>query len=244
MNSARSLDSEANLEAQTLAMLACELHDGPCQVLAAACYHLEASHRLQPTNPEAAGKEFDHGMNELHRALRELRTLIRGLRPLCIEGRSLAEAIRDLIREHAEEAKLQITFACTPESIDCSPGLQTAVFRIVQEGLMNVRRHSHSNGARVVVVQSHDLVRVEIEDWGTGFDPTAIHGECFGISGMRARAESLQGNLYITSSPGEGTRVVACIPTLQAGSPEKPRGTDKSSSGVDVAKAAQLGTRP
>lgn len=233
MNSARSPDSEANVKAQTLTMLACELHDGPCQILAAACYHLDASHRLQPTNPEEAGKEFNHGMNELHRGLHELRALLRGLRPLYIEGRSLAEAVRDLIREHSEEAKLHVTFTCTPESIDCSPGLQTAVFRIVQEGLMNVRRHSHSNGARVVIVQSHDLVRVEIEDWGSGFDPTAIHGDCFGIVGMQARAAALQGNVYITSSPGEGTLVLACIPALQAGSPEKSQGTDKSSSGVD-----------
>ncbi len=79
MNSARSPDSEANVESQMLAMLACDLQDGPCQTLAAACYHLDASHRLQPTNLEEAGKEFDNGMNELHRALHELRTLLREL---------------------------------------------------------------------------------------------------------------------------------------------------------------------
>ena len=136
-----------------------------------------------------------------------------------IEGRSLPDAIRDLIRQHAQEDRLHVTFACSPENLDCSPASQTAVFRIVQEALTNVRRHSHSNVARVAIVQSPDSLRVEIEDWGSGFDPTAIRGNCFGIVGMQARAAALQGHVCITSSQ-EKARSCLRIPSYRRDRPK------------------------
>ena len=91
--------------------------------------------------------------------------------------------------------------------------VQTAVFRIVQEGLANVWRHSRSTTARVAITRTTDSVRVEIEDKGCGFDLAAVPGDCFGLVAMRARAAMLQGAVRITSRPGEGTLVVAEIPT-------------------------------
>ena len=67
----------------------------------------------------------------------------------------------------------------------------------------------------MAITQTADLVRIEIEDKGCGFDPAAVPGDCFGLVAMRARAAMLQGAVRITSRPGEGTLVVAEIPTAE-----------------------------
>ena len=206
------LDSPVHNDLQMVAMLACELHDGPCQRLSAAFHHLEASRRLQSANPVAADAEFDRGMARLQGGMQELRLLLRGLRPLHVEHRSLVAAIEELIQEQAAEHGLQVTFSHAPDDLALPLPLQTAVFRIVQEGLTNVHRHSRSTTARVAITRTTDLVRVEIEDKGCGFDPAAAPGDCFGLVAMRARAAMLQGAARITSHPGEGTLVVAEIP--------------------------------
>ena len=149
MAHAQPPDSPLNSELRMVAMLACELHDGPCQRLAAAFHHLEASRRLQLANPVAADVEFDRGMARLQCGMQELRLLLRGLRPLHVEHRSLVAAIEELIQEQVVEHGLQVTFSHPPEDLALPLPLQTAVFRIVQEGLANVYRHSRSdNGPR------------------------------------------------------------------------------------------------
>jgi signal transduction histidine kinase len=210
-----------NIEEQMVTMFACEVHDGPCQELAAALYHLEAARRLQAMNSDDAGREFDGGMTRLRRGIQELRKLVSGLRPLHIEGRSLRAAIEDLIREYAVDHGLHVTSSYTPQDLDLPAALQTAVFRIIQEGMANVQRHSRSKTARVRITQTDDSVLFEIDDWGIGFDPTTVRKDCFGIAGMRARAAFLGGEVCITSHPGKGTLVVARIPIVRTGSGEQ-----------------------
>jgi signal transduction histidine kinase len=92
--------------------------------------------------------------------------------------------------------------------------VETAAFRIVQEALTNVARHSGEKAA-IVRVHLHDhILRVQIEDHGTGFDPNAPRavGTSSGLSGMRERAELLDGQLHVESRPGGGTCVTAELP--------------------------------
>jgi two-component system, NarL family, sensor histidine kinase DegS len=221
MTHTQSPAQRSNDEQPTVAMLACEFHDGPCQRLSAAVHHLQASRHLQLENPEDAGKEFERGMAQLYRGILELRTLLNGLRPLHIEGQSLEEAIKDLIGQYAAEHGLQVTFARSPEDLELPPPLPTAVLRIVQEGLANVQRHSCSTTAHVAITRTPEMVCVEIEDRGCGFVPDAVHSDCFGLAGMRTRVASLQGEVRITSRLGEGTRVVAQIPLPAEGFEEQ-----------------------
>jgi two-component system, NarL family, sensor histidine kinase UhpB len=137
-----------------------------------------------------------------------------------LEGVSLVAAIQDLIHQETVSHGLIVTLSCNPESITLLPQLQTAAFRIVQEGLTNARRHSRSKTVRVGIAQGDDMLRIEIEDWGVGFDPAAAPGDRFGISGMRMRAALLGGAVSITSRPGQGTLVTAQIPIPQAEPPQ------------------------
>lgn len=182
------MHERADVDQQTVATLACELHDGPCQTLTAAFHHLEAYRLLERTSPQDAGKAFNDGMRKLHQGIQELRSLLRGLSAPHIEGQSLPEAIRSLTRQHAQADGLHVSFVCTPHKVDVPTTVKTAVLRIVQESLLNVHRHSGSKVARVAIRKRRDSLQVEIEDWGRGFDTAAIGSNCFGIAGMQARA--------------------------------------------------------
>ena len=212
MKYAQTMKSSLNIEDPALVVLACELHDGPCQHLISALWHLDAFRRLQGPEPEKAGKEFNDGFAALRRGVEDLRTLLSELRPMQLQGVSLIQSIEALIQENVVRHGLLVTFFHTPEDIELPSALKTAVFRIIQEGLANVRRHSRSRTARLEVVRHDNSIRVEIEDWGMGFDPTNVGRDCFGIAGMCARAALLGGTMCVTSRPENGTLLVIELP--------------------------------
>jgi two-component system sensor kinase len=94
-----------------------------------------------------------------------------------------------------------------------APAVATAVFRIVQEALTNIARHSGANDASVMLVCSADSVRAVVEDNGKGFDvELAAERKSLGLIGARERARLAGGRLSVESSPGQGTTVMAEVP--------------------------------
>jgi signal transduction histidine kinase len=85
------------------------------------------------------------------------------------------------------------------------------LLRVLQEALVNARRHSDAQRVEVVLAVGHREVRVEIADNGVGFDPASVR-EGVGLSGMRERASALEGRLEIGSTPGGGTSVGVEVP--------------------------------
>jgi signal transduction histidine kinase len=90
--------------------------------------------------------------------------------------------------------------------------LESAIFRIVQESLTNVKRHSGAGRARVTLKESHGLIQIEIVDRGTGFDPKLVPNDRFGLRGIRERAWMFGGNVKVESAPGQGTRIKVELP--------------------------------
>ncbi len=100
--------------------------------------------------------------------------------------------------------------------------LETALFRVVQEALANVRKHAKTDQVHVALGRYDGLVRLEVRDWGRGFEPSEIKqgggpGERVGLSSMRERIALLGGSLEIRSAPGAGTSVVAEVPLTTTG---------------------------
>ena len=95
------------------------------------------------------------------------------------------------------------------------------IYRIVQEGLTNARNHSKSKEIRVSLKQRGDRLRIEIRDWGVGFDPKAVKEGHFGLEGIRERARLLGGKCSIRSKPGQGTAIVVELPVVERESEEK-----------------------
>lgn len=185
--------------------IARELHDGTSQDLAGLVVGLEA---LEATDPGRSAVDTGELKRLARSATEDLRRLILDLRPRALDDLGLAAALRWLA--HERHADLHVDLDVDPR-LRLTPPLDTAVFRIVQEALANVERHSNATRARVGVALENGVIRAVVEDKGEGFDPGARTGG-LGILGMRERAEQLGGTLVITSGPGNGTRVELELP--------------------------------
>jgi signal transduction histidine kinase len=118
-----------------------------------------------------------------------------------------------------EEARTDIgsvTLAHTMPGDRLPPQLETSVFRIVQEGISNARKHSRARQLRIELTRSADSVRILVADDGRGFDPTRVPEERFGLEGIRQRSRLLGGEPRITSAPGAGTTIEVTLPAPPA----------------------------
>jgi signal transduction histidine kinase/HAMP domain-containing protein len=191
-----------------------ELHDEIGQGLTALKLNLDMSLRTPPHVARANLTEAQGLANEL---IGRVRDLSLRLRPAMLDDLGLLPTLvwhckrygaRTQVRIHLEHGGLERRF---PQEV------ATAAYRIVQEALTNVVRHS---GAAEVVVRlwgNEDSLSIDVEDQGAGFDLHSLRsaGSTSGLSGMRERASSLGGQLTVESSPGKGTRITAILPLVQ-----------------------------
>jgi signal transduction histidine kinase len=200
-----------DLQERQHSLIAFEIHDGLIQCITAARMHLQAAAEgLAGMAPEAAA-HFARGMDLLQEGIDEARCLIRGLHPPVLDGVGLAPAIESLVEQQRTAEGRQIEFVCGEAPLHLSRFQETSVFRIVQEALANAVRHSGAERIRIEVSQQADHVRLEVRDWGCGFD---VHAPCkgYGLKGILHRTRALRGNAEIMSTLGEGTWITVRFP--------------------------------
>ena len=195
-------------------MIAYEIHDGLAQQLAGAIMQFQTFAHLKDTKPEAATKAYAAGMTMLQQGHFETRRLISGVRPPILDEEGIVAAVAHLINEERRKNGPKIEYLSRVEFDRLTPILENAVYRIVQEALVNACMHSKSEKVSVEVVQCDDLIRIEIEDWGVGFKPEDVQEGRFGLAGIRERARLLGGKADIVSEPDKGTRIVAELPIV------------------------------
>lgn len=197
-------------------LIAYDIHDTVCQRLTGALMTLEGcTRKLQKECAEATREGFSRVLQLLQEGLQESRRLMSGLRPPILDESGLLDALEYLVCENQGIDGLEIVFCHDAHVYRLAPPLETAIFRIVQEGLTNVQRHSHSQVVRIALEQVQDRICVEIEDWGDGFDPEAVGSDRFGLEGMRERTQLFGGTLTIDSRPKQGTRIRVELPLLE-----------------------------
>ncbi len=193
--------------------VAYELHDGLAQIAASAHQHLQAfASHYRPRSPQAR-QELDQALELAHRSVREARRLIAGLRPTALDDFGLATALR-LQVEALHTDGWTISYDETIGSERLSPTIETTLFWVAQEALTNVRKHACTTRASLVLERRGAMIRLEVRDWGRGFEPVAVlreasPGEHIGLREMQERVELAGGHLMISSQPGDGTLVVA-----------------------------------
>jgi len=193
-------------------LIAYEIHDGVAQQLAAAAMYCSAFERLRDTDPEEATKLHEAGAMMLQEALAETRRLIGGLRPAVLDESGLVAAVENLVSDVGAREGIEVEFLHDVRFERLNPISENSLFRIVQESLTNAARHSGTRKIRVRLVQEVDRLTLEIQDWGSGFDPADVSQERFGLKGIRERAGVLGGRATIESSPGAGTRIRVELP--------------------------------
>lgn len=207
--SAEGLRRAVEAQEAERARVARELHDESGQVLTALALHLRALEK--DVGPGDVRERIVEMRRQLASASTGLRELATRLRPPALEELGLADAIEEQAA-HLRRTGLHVEVDVRGLGAHLAAEVQTVLFRVVQESLTNVARHSGAERVSVVVSAREGLVRLMIEDDGRGFDPAAHTGR-FGLAGIRERVELLGGRLRIESSPGAGAAVVVDLET-------------------------------
>jgi signal transduction histidine kinase/sensor domain CHASE-containing protein len=198
-------------------LIAYEIHDGLVQDATAALLFLQSFQQRQVASSSPVSGEFELGLKMLRDTIGEGRRLIGTLRPPALDEHGLIGGIEALISECSAPTGPAIEFVHDLPTENLSPLLGSMIFRIVQESLTNIRRHARADRARIELTRVEDRVHLEVQDWGVGFDPAHVPGGHFGLQGLRQRVRSLQGEITIESTLGQGTRVVVELPMLTSG---------------------------
>jgi signal transduction histidine kinase len=196
-------------------LIARELHDGSGQILAALAMNLSMMQgEAEKWGPKAVKMVGD--CLELTRTiLKDLRTMSYLLHPPLLDEIGLESALRWFVQGFAERSSIPVDLQLAPHLGRLSRELETAIFRIVQESLTNIHRHSGSSSAMIRISRDPGQVRLEISDKGSGF-PDSPHQvrPGVGIQGMQERVRHLGGEFQIRSD-SQGTAVIAVIPVQE-----------------------------
>lgn len=212
--------------------IARELHDSAGQTLAVLGMSLaQLIHHAEGIAPELAreGKEIHVMVQQLHR---EIRTTSYLLHPPLLDECGLASALKLYVEGLSERSPVAITLDIA-DNVGRLPGdMELAIFRLVQECVTNIHRHSGSKTALIHVSREGDSVRIQVQDHGKGISPERLveiqsRGSGVGITGIRERMRQFHGEMKIESN-GPGTSVIVSIPIP----------TDARSTDSDLLRAA------
>jgi signal transduction histidine kinase len=189
-----------------------DLHDSAIQAIYAQTLALDDVPELVREDPDEAGRRVDAAIEALHAVIRDIRNFIFGLRPVLLDGGSLADGLRQLATELQRSGGVDVAVT-TEEVVDLPIETVAELLALTREGLSNVARHASASRATVVLESDDDgTLRLELEDDGRGFDPGAspAHGH-HGLANMRARADALGARFALDSAPGRGTRIIVTL---------------------------------
>jgi signal transduction histidine kinase len=195
--------------------IARELHDETGQALTAIGLGL----RGVTSSKRSDGAKLTRNLRQLEQlvehSLIELQRLIADLRPSHLDDLGLGATLRWYGGEIEKRLPIKVTVSVRDENKDLSMEMKTTLFRITQEALTNIIKHSAADNVKVVLIYLPEGVRLEVVDDGVGFNPTAMSSPTrpsWGLIGMQERATLLGGTFEIVSYPGSGTRVDVYIP--------------------------------
>lgn len=193
--------------------LARELHDDTIQTLVIIKGNLDsmvAENRL----PATASKRLRDVQDTIEGAIDSVRRFSRDLRPSLLDDLGLVHAVDWLVNDATTRTGIEVGMEVTGETRRLVPRLEVAVYRIIQEALRNVERHSRASGAHVTLEFSSEMLTASVVDDGQGFSPADALGQPntgLGLLGMRERAKLAGAELNIQSKPGRGMSVTLAV---------------------------------
>lgn len=193
--------------------LARELHDSVTQTIFSITLATESARILLEKDASRVPDRLERLHEMAQGALKEIRSFIFQLRPINIVDHGLLSALEQHIRERQRQDGLHVTFHYDGTA-EISSELETALFRIVQEGLNNVIKHAQTDKASIFLSQNSNAILLRIEDNGLGFtlDLDNKRGAGLGLTSMRERAELVGGTFSLQSELGKGTKINVEIP--------------------------------
>jgi PAS domain S-box-containing protein len=190
-----------------------ELHDGVGQRIALLAMALREIEGFVPAGSSGLDEKLKAIEGEVGRIATDLHRLSHNLHPSTVSHLGLVPALRRLCREYSEQMNIAVEFAAAGDCTGMPEETALALFRVGQECLANVAKHSRSCDARVSLVEKPNEIRLTIVDHGVGFDVSTIHSNPgLGLVSIHERARMLGADLEIRSS-SRGTQVELRLPS-------------------------------
>ena len=197
--------------------IARDIHDGPAQSLANIVMRAEYCLKLMEVNPEQVKEELLDLMLLVRSNLEDVRKIIFDLRPMSLDDLGLLSALKRYTEQFVEDYDLYVELNIIGRVHRLDNTLEIALFRIIQESLSNVRKHSGAPDAIINIEYQEDCIDLMVRDSGRGFDLEKVRKEkrwgSFGLTGMGERVQLLKGTFDIKTSPGSGTQILVSVPT-------------------------------
>lgn len=190
-----------------------EIHDEIGQLLTGLKIQLAwIKKNLKESNEDVLEKMNDSvGLTE--KAISSLRNISSILRPSILDDLGLIPALEWQLEEFQKRYHIETTFTCNVSSIEIVSDIKTGVFRVFQECLNNVIKHSKATQVDTSILIQDELITISIQDNGIGFNPEELHTKkSFGILGMKERISILKGTFHISSKINQGSLLVIKIP--------------------------------
>ncbi|MCQ3975724.1 MAG: hypothetical protein DPW09_19990 [Anaerolineae bacterium] len=204
----------AHVQEEERRLIGLDLHDGLTQLLLSANMHVDTLASFSNHLESQAHTELNLARARLQEAIGEARQVVSELRPTALEDYGLVGGLRHYVTEMSQREQWQLEFSAPPGEVKLEPAMETAIFRIAQEALSNARKYAATRRVRVALQFDETELRLQVQDWGRGFNLADIPEESqhLGLVGMRERAALLNGECHVTSQPGQGTKICVCIP--------------------------------
>ncbi|WP_131282698.1 sensor histidine kinase [Blastopirellula marina] len=190
-------------------LIAYEIHDGVVQGLTAAMMHLETA----PGQIDQV--RIDTALRILRGSVAEARRVMKGLSPPLLEDIGVIAAIEGMLEEQMPES-CEIEFEHDVQFDRLLPLLECTIYRVVQESVANIMRHSQARHAKISLQEAGERLVLSVVDDGIGFDAVGAAASGFGLKGIAERAKLFDVEAKIDSRPGAGTRVTIDFPLIRA----------------------------
>lgn len=197
--------------------LARELHDTLAHSLSGATVQLEAVQALWDVKPGEARQMLDQALEVTQSGLTEARRALHSLRASPLEDLGLALAISDMAKSTAARANLRLELDAQSHIENLPPEVEQGIYRVAQEAMANVARHSDAKALRVALRHDYKTLTLTIADDGRGFDPATVNDMRYGLKGLRERAEMIGASLHVDSRLKTGTTIELVVPFTEAG---------------------------
>jgi Rrf2 family protein len=201
-----------------------DLHDSAIQAIYAQTLRLDDVPELIGEDPDEASRRVDEAIDALHAVIRDIRNFIFGLRPVLLEGGSLADGLRDLATELRRGTGVEVEVRVPDDGlIDLPIETVAELLALTREALSNIARHAAASHAWVRLDVDDDNVRLELADDGRGFElARAAERGHHGLANMRSRAEAIGARFEVESTSAGGTRIIVNLLWRRRTSGDKP----------------------
>ena len=191
--------------------LARDLHDSAKQKAFAALAQLGTARGILNSNGNSATLHLTEAENLVSDVIQELTFLVQEIYPVALQEKGLPTALREYAYEWENRNDIKVKLSMQNER-RLPLGIEQAIYRVTQESLANVARHSRAKKVDISVMYNGGSLQLSVGDDGRGFD-MELKGHGLGLRSIRERVSSIHGTVQIQSAPGQGTRIIVQVPT-------------------------------